>query len=133
MYKRNTNGNNSWLIFLFSTFLLVLASCHGPKELQTPEYPFIGYTDISPPYDLDVLKALDIASVEAMKLGFETAEMEAVVMENDTTYLVAYSPPRGVDTVFTDTSFYFIVHAGWSVDIVVSKKDHKVLKVSRLY
>lgn len=132
IYEAHICCKNNWIILFFSSFLLVLVSCHGTKELGAQE-DYSGYTDIHPPYDLDVLKAIEIASVVAIKLGFDTSEIEAIVMENDTAYLVAYGPPVSADTVFTDTSFYFIVHAGGAVDVVISKKDFKVLKFYKTY
>ena len=132
IYEAHICCKNNWIILFFSSFLLVLVSCHGTKEFGTQE-DYSRYTEIHPPYKPEVLRALEIASVEILKLDDDTSGLGIIVMESDTTYLIAYGPPPGVDTVFTDTSFYFIVHAGGHGDVVISKRDFRVLKLYRAY
>ena len=118
--------------YFLDLLFLGFVSCQGPKLFGTQE-DYSKYSDIDPPYNQDVLKALKIASVEILKLGIDTSGLRIIVMESDTTYLIAFGLSRGVDTVYTDTSFYFIVHADGDGDVVISKKDFKVLKLYQTF
>ena len=102
-----------------------IVQCHKPTIV--PE-DYERYATIEPPYAGDVQKAFTIAVQEIERKDSDTSDLSWIVMENDTLYLIAFVPRKPIDTVYTDSGYFFRITADGEVDVVVSKRDFKIVK-----